>query len=166
VSRLPLRRLTALALVLVPVIAGCGQEATLSEHSVENGAQASSSTMIVHDAYLVATTGTASTLYVSLFNNSGGADTLESVAPAGGSPARFTVALPSAGIRVAAGGVLDLESASTALKVSGISSELPIGTEVPVTFSFATAGALRVTVPVESVGGDAAPADSPSAVPS
>ncbi len=156
----------ALAAILATVLAGCGAEATLSEHSVENGAQASSGTVIVHDAYLVATTSGSTRMYVTLFNNSGAPDTLTSVTPAAGAPARFTVTLPAGGITVRPGGVALLESTRTALRVSKVSGPLAIGTEVPVTFSFAAAGTLSATVPVESETGDAGVADSASPLPS
>lgn len=158
-----------LALVLAPfALASCaaGTHAeTNHERTVQNGASANLGTIAIRDAFIVGPATTTAPLYVALFDTGPQPEALVTVT----TTAAASVSLPgptaSVGLAAQNGSAL-LTSAGSSLLLQGLTAPLVIGEEVPVTFTFAPAGPITLTLPVESATGDAPPSLHPTPAPS
>ncbi|MHB8340912.1 MAG: copper chaperone PCu(A)C [Mycobacteriales bacterium] len=156
---------SCLALAVAPfAIASCaaGTAAETShEHTVQNGASANLGSIAIRDAFIVGPATTTAPLYVALFNSGPQPETLVTVSTT--AAASVSLPGPSATVPLAAqNGSALLTSASSSLLLQGLTAPLVVGQEVPVTFTFATAGSITLTLPVESPTGAAPPSLHPS----
>lgn len=126
-----------LALMAVPVLSSCSagfNAETLRERTVLDGTNATVGDLNVR--YINVGDGE---LDGYVYNNGDSEDTLTSVAVDGGDAMRLGTSLP-------AGQLTALSGNSPGVTLRGL--ELPVGTSVSVTLTFAVAGPITMTVPV------------------
>jgi copper(I)-binding protein len=145
-----------LALLAVPAIAGCeaGFNApTLEFHAASGGAHTVVNGIEISNAFVLGapvggqvTKGSSASLFVGLFNNGTNNDKLVSVtAPDNAS----SVAIQNGSVTIPAYGAADLTGPEPAVVLKGLTTALRGGESITVTFDFATAGAVTLSVPVE-----------------
>jgi hypothetical protein len=162
VSRYVRLAIVAVVGALAPVLAGCDSgtsAATNTEHTVENGIQTSQGTVEVRDAYLALAGGGSVSLHAAFYNTGSAPDLLESVSPAAGA-GTFSVRVPAQGLVIPSengvdSGLVLLESNQRALPVTGLGSNVQIGDEVAVVFTFRDEPPIRLVLQVESPTGQA-----------
>ena len=145
-----------LALLAVPAIAGCeaGFNApTLEFHAASGGAHTVVNGIEISNAFVLGapvggqvTKGSSASLFVGLFNNGTNNDKLVSVtAPDNAS----SVAIQNGSVTIPAYGAANLTGPEPAVVLKGLTTALRGGESITVTFDFATAGAVTLSVPVE-----------------
>jgi copper(I)-binding protein len=144
--------------LLIPAIAGCeaGQDApTLEFHAASAGAQTIFNGIKITNAFVLGAptgstvpSGSAASMFISLYNNGDSSDTLLSATAPG-----------AAGNISLSGGTVPLPANSAPVNLTGpepkvvlenLTKPLSGGTSIPVTFTFQHAGQVTLQVPVEA----------------
>lgn len=144
--------------LLIPAIAGCeaGADApTLEFHAASSGAQTVFNGIKITNAFVLGApsgstvpSGSSASLFVSLYNDGGNADTLLSATAPG-----------TAGSIALSGGAVPLPANSAPVNLTGpepkvvlenLTKPLTGGSTIPVTFDFLHAGTVTLQVPVEA----------------
>jgi copper(I)-binding protein len=146
----------ALAL-LIPAVAGCeaGNGApTLEFHAASAGAQTVFNGISITNAFVLGAktgaavpAGSSASLFVSLYNGSDSSDTLQSVTSSGAGSISLSggsVALPANAAPV------NLTGPEPQVVLENLTAPLVGGSTIPVTFTFAHAGSVKLQVPVEA----------------
>ena len=166
--------------VLVPALAGCeaGNSApTLQFHSSNAGTDVTYNGIQISDAFVLGApdgatvpSGSSASLFMSLYNNGTAADTLQSATAAG---TAFSVALTGGTVSLPQYGSADLSGPEPKVALTGLTKPLAAGSTVKVTLTFAHAGSVTISVPVEAqsyywatYSAPASPSASPSTSPS
>jgi copper(I)-binding protein len=143
--------------MLIPAIAGCeaGEGApTLQFHPAAAGAQADVNGIKIANAFVLGApsgstvpSGSSAGLFVSFYNATDSADTLES-ATATGTAGGIT--LPTGAVDLPANSApVNLTGPTPEVVLENLSKPLAGGSTIPVTFNFEHAGAVTLEVPVE-----------------
>ncbi|HEY0716838.1 MAG TPA: copper chaperone PCu(A)C [Streptosporangiaceae bacterium] len=162
--------------LLVPVLAGCeagNGSPVLQFHPAANGARGTADTVTISDAFILAGTatepqpaGSSAGMFMSVYNSGGSADKIVGI-DAGG--VAKSVQLPGGSIPIAAQTTTDLEGPQPKVVLRGLTTALSGGQAVKILLTFANAGSVELTVPVEarstyySSFSPPAPAPAPSA---
>ena len=144
----------ALAL-LMPAIAGCeaGNGApTLQFHAASAGAQTVVNGIKITNVFVLGApsgasvpAGESASLFLSLYNNTGTSDTLESASATGAA----SVTLDGGKVAVPSYTAVNLAGPQPSVVLKSLSKPLAAGGYVPVTLDFAHAGSVTIQVPVE-----------------
>jgi copper(I)-binding protein len=143
--------------VLIPAVAGCeaGNNApTLQFHAASAGAQTVFNGIKITNAFVLGApsgstvpSGSAASMFVSLYNSGSNSDTLLS-ATAPGSAASISLSGGSVTLPVNAAPV-NLTGPEPKVVLENLTKPLTAGSTIPVTFDFRHAGTVTLQVPVE-----------------
>jgi copper(I)-binding protein len=147
----------ALAL-LIPAVAGCeaGNGApTLQFHSASSGAHVVFNDITITNVFVLGApsgsavpAGSSASLFLSLYNGGSSADTLESITAPG---TAANVTLPSGTVALPAEApVNSLTGPQPEVVLKDLKSPLTGGSSIPLTLTFAHAGTVKLTVPVQA----------------
>lgn len=146
-----------LALLAVPAIAGCeaGNNApTLQFHPASSGAHAQFNGITITNAFVLGApsgaslpAGGSASLFVGLYNGGSAEDTLQSVSARNHAA---SVTIKGGSVTIPASGAANLTGPEPSVVLTNLTQPLSSGTDIPVTFDFAHAGAVTLNVPVEA----------------
>ena len=150
----------AVALMVVPAVAGCeaGPDApTLQFHNAAAGATATPSgddAITVSNAFVLAApsgsslpAGSSAGLFLGLFNNAIGSDTLTNVELPNGGAA--SVSITGGSVTVPGNSGVNLTGPTPQIVLNGLTAPLSGGQDIEVQLDFQNAGPIKLDVPVE-----------------
>jgi copper(I)-binding protein len=145
-----------LALLALPAVAGCeaGLNApTLEFHAASAGATTVFNNISISDAFVLGgpsgaslPAGSSASLFVGLFNNGTTNDKLVGVSASG---VAASVTIKGGSVTIPASASANLNGPEPEVVLTGLTKPLPNGQDVSVTFAFANAGTVTLSVPVE-----------------
>jgi copper(I)-binding protein len=148
--------IAALAL-LIPAAAGCeaGFDApTLEFHPASAGAHAEVNGISINNMFILGApgghpvpTGQSASLFLSLYNNGTGHDTLVGVSAP---DAASSVEVTGGTVSIPVSSLVNLMGPQPSVVLNGLTKPLPSGTAIPVTLDFQHAGSVTLEVPVEA----------------
>jgi copper(I)-binding protein len=146
----------ALAL-LIPAAAGCeaGNDApTLQFHSASAGAHTVFNNITITNVFVLGApvnstvpAGSSASVFLALYNGGDNADTLESVTAPG---AAGSVTLPAGSVALPASTPVNLTGPQPEVVLEDLKAPLRGGSNIPLTLTFAHAGTVELTVPVQA----------------
>ncbi|HWG13128.1 MAG TPA: copper chaperone PCu(A)C [Streptosporangiaceae bacterium] len=143
--------------LLVPILAGCeaGNGApVLQFHPAAAGAQGTTDSVTISDAFILGGSdneplpaGSSASMFLSVYNGGNGADKLVGIDATGSAK---SVQLSGGTLPIPAQNMTDLEGPRPKVVLRGLTKALNGGQTVKVLLTFANAGSVELTVPVES----------------
>jgi len=147
--------LIATLALLIPAAAGCqaGLDApTLEFHPASAGAHAEVNGISITNVFVLGApgghpvpTGQSASLFLALYNNGTGHDTLVGVS----APAASSVQVTGGTVSLPASSLVNLMGPQPSVVLSGLTKPLASGSAIPVTLDFQHAGSVTLDVPVQ-----------------
>ena len=143
--------------LVVPILAGCeagNNSPVLEFHPAAGGAYGTADAVTISDAFILGgqgsqglAKGASASMFLSVYNGNGSADKLIGVDATGTAK---SVELTGGSVAVPGQGSADLEGPKPKVVLRNLSKALTSGQTVSVLLTFANAGSVQLTVPVEA----------------
>jgi copper(I)-binding protein len=143
--------------LVVPILAGCeagNNSPVLEFHPAAGGAYGTADAVTISDAFILGgqgsqglAKGASASMFLSVYNGNGSADKLIGVDATGTAK---SVELTGGSIAVPGQGSADLEGPKPKVVLRNLSKALTSGQTVSVLLTFANAGSVQLTVPIEA----------------
>jgi copper(I)-binding protein len=152
-SKLLRRLMIGGAALVVPVLAGC-EAGNIQYHPAANGAYGSADAVTISNAFILGgqdnkplAKGSSASMFLSVYNGGHSADKLIGIDATG---TASSVQLPGSSIAVPGQNLADLEGPKPKVVLRKLTKALSGGQTVNVLVTFANAGSVELTVPVEA----------------